>query len=44
MQKTDKKISDWIRIFYKFKAAEKKSSDVVTHLQEEEEYDTQCLG
>lgn len=33
VEKTGKKISDWIKILDKFKAAEKKSNDVVAHLQ-----------
>lgn len=32
-EKTGKKISEWIKILDKFKAAEKQSNDVVTHLQ-----------
>jgi len=35
MEKTGKKISEWIKILDKFKAAEKKSNDVVAYLQEE---------
>lgn len=37
IEKTGKKISDWIKILEKFKAAEKKSNDVVAHLQKEYE-------
>ncbi|HWA34823.1 MAG TPA: DUF4287 domain-containing protein [Cyclobacteriaceae bacterium] len=33
--KTGKKISDWIKILDKYKAAAKKSNDVVGHLQEQ---------
>ena len=32
---TRKKISEWIRILDEFKASEKKSTDVVAHLQQE---------
>jgi hypothetical protein len=35
IEKTGKKISEWIKILDKFKAAEKKSNDTVTYLQEE---------
>lgn len=35
IEKTGKKISEWIKILDKFKAAEKKSNDVVAYLQEE---------
>jgi hypothetical protein len=35
VEKTGKKISDWIKILDKMKAAEKKSNDVVGHLQEQ---------
>lgn len=35
IEKTGKKISEWIKILDKFKAAEKKSNDVVVHLQQE---------
>lgn len=35
MEKTGKNISAWIGILDKFKAVEKKSNDVVTHLQAE---------
>ena len=35
VEKTGKKISEWIKILDKFKASEKKSNDVVAHLQEE---------
>jgi hypothetical protein len=35
IEKTGKKISEWIKILDKFKAAEKKSNDVVAHLQAE---------
>lgn len=37
IEKTGKKISEWIAILEKFKAAEKKSNDVVTYLQTEYE-------
>jgi hypothetical protein len=37
IEKTGKKISEWIKILDKFKAAEKKSNDVVTHLQNDYE-------
>ena len=33
MEKTGKKISEWVKILDKFKAAEKKSNEVVSHLQ-----------
>lgn len=33
LEKTGKKISEWIKILDKFKASEKKSNDVVAHLQ-----------
>jgi len=33
VQKTGKKLSDWVKILDKFKAAEKKSNDTVAHLQ-----------
>lgn len=33
IEKTGKKIADWIKILDKFKAADKKSNDVVAHLQ-----------
>ena len=33
IEKTSKKISEWITILDKFKAAEKKSNDVVAFLQ-----------
>lgn len=33
VEKTGKKISEWIKILDKFKAGEKKSNDVVAHLQ-----------
>ena len=35
IEKTGKKISEWIKILDKFKAAEKKSNDVVAYLQQE---------
>jgi len=35
IEKTGKKISDWIKILDKFKAADKKSNDVVAYLQQE---------
>jgi len=34
-EKTGKKIAEWIHILDKFRAAEKKSNDVVAHLQQE---------
>ena len=37
VEKTGKKIAEWIKILDKFKAAEKKSNDVVAHLQNEYE-------
>ena len=37
VEKTGKKIAEWIKILDKFKAAEKKSNDVVAHLQTEYE-------
>jgi hypothetical protein len=33
IEKTGKKIAEWIKILDGFKASEKKSNDVVTHLQ-----------
>ena len=36
-EKTGKKISEWMKILDKFKAAEKKSNDVVSFLQKEHE-------
>ncbi|MDR0801214.1 DUF4287 domain-containing protein [Fluviicola sp.] len=33
IEKTGKKISDWIKILDEFNAREKKSNDVVAHLQ-----------
>ena len=33
IEKTGKKLADWITILDKFKAADKKSNDVVAHLQ-----------
>ena len=33
VEKTGKKISEWIKLLDKFKAADKKSNDVVAHLQ-----------
>lgn len=35
VEKTGKKIADWIKILDKIKAADKKSNDVVGHLQEQ---------
>jgi uncharacterized protein DUF4287 len=35
IEKTGKKIGEWIKILDKFNAAEKKSNDVVGHLQSE---------
>lgn len=35
VEKTGKKIADWIKILDIFNAAEKKSNDVVAHLQQE---------
>lgn len=35
IEKTGKKISEWIKILDKFKADEKKSNDVVSFLQKE---------
>jgi hypothetical protein len=35
MEKTGKSISAWVKILDTFKAAEKKSNDVVNHLQKE---------
>jgi len=35
IEKTGKKISEWIKLLDKFKATEKKSNDVVTYLQSE---------
>ena len=35
IEKTGKEISEWITILDKFKAAEKKSNEVVAHLQQE---------
>jgi hypothetical protein len=35
VEKTGKKISDWIKILDKFKAGEKKSNDVVAFLQKD---------
>ncbi|GHN00977.1 hypothetical protein WSM22_24660 [Cytophagales bacterium WSM2-2] len=37
VEKTGKGISEWTKILDKFKAAEKKSNDVVAHLQNEYE-------
>ena len=37
IEKTGKKISEWISILDKFKAAEKKSNDVVSFLQKDYE-------
>ena len=33
VEKTGKKIADWIKVLDQFKAAEKKSNDVVAYLQ-----------
>jgi hypothetical protein len=35
VEKTGRKIADWIAIHDEFKAADKKSNEVVTHLQSE---------
>lgn len=35
LEKTGKKIAEWITVLNTFKAAEKKSNDVVAHLQNE---------
>ncbi|MFT3909055.1 MAG: DUF4287 domain-containing protein [Ferruginibacter sp.] len=35
IEKTGKKIAEWIKILDKFKAVEKKSNDVVAYLQQE---------
>ena len=35
VEKTGKKISEWKQILDKFKAADKKSNEVVAHLQQE---------
>lgn len=35
VEKTGKKISEWVKILDKFKAADKKSNDVVAYLQKE---------
>ena len=35
VEKTGKKISEWKKVLDKFKASEKKSNDVVAHLQSE---------
>jgi len=37
VEKTGKKIAEWIKILDKFKAADKKSNDIVAHLQTEYE-------
>jgi len=37
IEKTGKKIADWIKVLDKFKASEKKSNDVVAHLVTEHE-------
>ena len=37
IEKTRKKISEWIKILDTFKATEKKSNDVVAYLQQEHE-------
>lgn len=34
-EKTGKKIAEWIRVLDQFKAAEKKSNEVVAYLQQE---------
>ena len=35
IEKTGKKLAEWVKILDKFKAAEKKSNEVVAHLQNE---------
>ena len=35
IEKTGKKISEWVKILDKFKATDKKSNDVVAYLQQE---------
>ena len=35
IEKTGKKISEWLKIMDEYKAADKKSNDVVSHLQTE---------
>jgi len=35
IEKTGKKIAEWIKVLDKFNAAEKKSNDVVAYLQQE---------
>jgi hypothetical protein len=35
VEKTGKKIAEWVKLLDKFKAAEKKSNDVVAYLQNE---------
>jgi hypothetical protein len=35
VEKTGKKITDWIKVLNNFKASEKKSNDVVAYLQTE---------
>jgi hypothetical protein len=35
VEKTGKKIAEWLKILDKFNAAEKKSNEVVSHLQSE---------
>ena len=35
IEKTGKKIAEWMKILDTFKAADKKSNDVVSHLQSE---------
>ena len=35
MEKTGRKISEWVKILGKFKAEEKKSNDVVAYLQKD---------
>ena len=35
IEKTGKKLADWMKALDRFKAAEKKSNDVVAHLQQE---------
>jgi len=37
VEKTGKKVSEWLAILDKFKASEKKSNDVVAYLQKEYE-------
>jgi hypothetical protein len=35
IEKTGKKLSEWVSILDKFRASEKKANDVVAHLQQE---------